>query len=132
MTLVLALLVAMGCSDEIEDIPEDTKPVADTEASSGSAEAKALYEQCRVRVEGAEKADECKTDADCVAAGCSKEVCIPKEVAGAGLTTPCDVEPCFAVLDSCGCVSGTCSWSVKDTVPAGATKAPTKGPRRLE
>jgi hypothetical protein len=35
-----------------------------------------LYEGCRRRVEGAEVAGECATDADCVRAGCSQEICL--------------------------------------------------------
>lgn len=71
---------------------------------------KALYEGCKARVEGETKDGECTTAADCAPAGCSKEVCVPKS---ANVTTMCDVQPCFAVLDSCGCVSGHCEWSLK-------------------
>ncbi len=38
----------------------------------------ALYESCRSRVEGRESAAECETDEDCMATGCSGEVCVTK------------------------------------------------------
>lgn len=71
-----------------------------------------IYEACRERVEGPEAAGECATDADCAKAGCSGEVCVTAATA-ADLTTTCDVLDCFRVLDTCGCVEGVCSWSVK-------------------
>jgi eight-cysteine-cluster-containing protein len=79
-------------------------------APSGETDPKALYAACRERVEGAEKDGECTTDADCAPTGCSREVCAPKSV---NVSTACDVQPCFAVLDHCGCVAGHCSWSLK-------------------
>lgn len=75
----------------------------------------ALYAGCRARVEGVETDGECKVDADCARAGCSQEVCVPASVA-VNVTTLCDVQPCFAVLDACGCVSGHCSWSLKQAL----------------
>lgn len=75
----------------------------------------ALYGMCRDRVEGDEKPGECKVDADCSRAGCSKEVCVPTAVA-ADLNTTCDKQPCFDVLESCGCISGTCSWTVRKSL----------------
>lgn len=72
----------------------------------------ALYQQCKQRVEGPDKAGECTTSADCVRTGCSSEVCASTADA-AGMMTTCEVLPCFAVLDACGCVDGVCSWSVK-------------------
>ena len=76
------------------------------------ADPAALYAGCRARVEGAEADGECTADADCARAGCSLEVCVPASIA-VNVTTMCDVQPCFAVLDTCGCVSGHCSWSLK-------------------
>ena len=72
----------------------------------------ALYAACEGRVEGPEAEGECTADEDCARSGCSQEVCVPKAEA-AGLMTPCDVQPCFAVLDQCGCVEGRCRWSLK-------------------
>lgn len=71
-----------------------------------------LYAGCKVRVEGTESAGECTTAADCVAAGCSHEVCVAKAKAD-GLQTTCDTLPCFAVLDQCGCTAGLCTWTLK-------------------
>lgn len=71
------------------------------------------YEECKTRVEGSDTEGECSADGDCVATGCSKELCVSKTVAGDGLVSPCEVLPCFSVLDTCGCNSGTCQWSVK-------------------
>ena len=72
------------------------------------------YEECKTRVEGADVAGECGADTDCVSTGCSKELCVSKTAAGEGLISPCEVLPCFSVLDSCGCNQGVCQWSVKD------------------
>ena len=77
------------------------------------ADPASLYETCRGRVEGPEQDGECDDDDDCATAGCSGEVCATTE-AVAGLMTTCEVRPCFAALDSCGCVEGRCSWSLKD------------------
>ena len=73
-----------------------------------------LYEGCRARVEGADTEGECQTDADCQRAGCSRELCISASDAAAGPMSTCEVRPCFAVLDACGCRDGVCAWSVRD------------------
>ena len=73
-----------------------------------------LYGSCKQRVEGAEAAGECKVDADCARAGCSKEVCVTATLAPT-VNTMCDTQPCFAVLDTCGCHEGLCSWTIKTT-----------------
>lgn len=75
----------------------------------------ALYEMCKARVEGEDKPGECKVDADCSRAGCSKEVCVPTAVA-ANVNTTCDKQPCFDVLESCGCTAGLCSWTVRKSL----------------
>ena len=72
-----------------------------------------LYATCKDRVEGPSAAGECTTDADCVTAGCSGEVCAAKASAE-GLMTTCEIRPCFAALDTCGCVEGVCSWALKE------------------
>ena len=74
-----------------------------------------VYEACRERVEGPEAAGECTTDADCVAVGCSQEMCVA--TTQSGLVSTCERLPCFSVLDACGCVEGLCSWSVKAPEP---------------
>lgn len=74
---------------------------------------KALYEGCKARVEGEEKDGECKENADCAVAGCSKEVCVTA-TAAPSINTLCDQQACFAVLNQCGCVAGRCSWSLKN------------------
>jgi len=71
------------------------------------------YEECKTRVEGVSTEGECAADTDCVATGCSKELCVSKVAAADGLVSPCEVLPCFAVLDTCGCQEGACVWSVK-------------------
>lgn len=96
-------------------------PDATVQADKSNAE---LYAECKERVEGREVDGECTTDEDCVAAGCSTEVCMTKANAE-GFTTTCDAQPCFEALDTCGCVEGRCSWSVKPDAPA--TDAPPAG-----
>lgn len=125
------LLLALACAhDPVEapppepatpSTPPSAQPVVFGEADAAGnptvliaptqgGDPKALYEGCRARVEGETKDGECTTAADCAPAGCSKEVCVPKSV---NVTTTCDVQPCFAVLDSCGCNAGHCEWSLK-------------------
>jgi eight-cysteine-cluster-containing protein len=72
-----------------------------------------LYGSCRERVEGRETEGECAADSDCVAAGCSGEICLAQEAAK-GLMGTCEVLPCFQALDACGCVEGMCRWSIKE------------------
>jgi eight-cysteine-cluster-containing protein len=74
------------------------------------------YEGCRDRVEGEDTPGECATDADCAPAGCGHEMCIPAARAGDVMST-CEVLPCFAVLDTCGCHAGVCTWTVKAELP---------------
>lgn len=75
-----------------------------------------LYNACRQRVEEPQTAGECGIDSDCVAVGCSKEVCVAVRVAG-DIATSCTTQPCFPYLDACGCHAGLCEWSLK--MPAG-------------
>ncbi|MCB9779125.1 MAG: hypothetical protein H6742_11225 [Alphaproteobacteria bacterium] len=82
-----------------------------------------LYAGCRERVEQPEADGECSADADCAATGCSGERCVAASVAG-DLMSTCEVQPCFQVLDHCGCVEGRCSWSLKDAAPGGGDQAP--------
>jgi eight-cysteine-cluster-containing protein len=86
-----------------------------------------LYQSCKTRVEGPEETGECRIDADCATAGCSGEVCATKE-AVAGLMSTCEVRPCFAALDTCGCIEGVCSWTLKSgpvsPLPGGGRSMP--------
>jgi len=72
----------------------------------------ALYADCETRVEGSDKEGECSADADCVAAGCSKELCISTKEAESGVMSTCEMRPCFTVLETCGCDAGRCRWRV--------------------
>lgn len=73
-----------------------------------------LYADCKTRVEGSDQAGECSSDADCQKAGCSQELCISKAEAAEGMMSTCEIRPCFAVLETCGCTEGVCSWAVGD------------------
>ena len=75
-----------------------------------------LYATCEARVEGPSVEGECASDADCGTAGCAAEVCTTR-TAAADVTTTCENKLCFSILDTCGCVDGQCSWSIKDAVP---------------
>jgi eight-cysteine-cluster-containing protein len=137
------LLLLMACA-KTPDTPTEAPAPADTPAAEAAAptaplilgEADAagqpteivlpaggspadLYGACKERVEGTEKAGtekagECTTDADCGKAGCSGEVCVAKSQV-ANVITTCDVQPCFAVLDTCGCAAGLCTWTLKSS-----------------
>lgn len=91
--------------------PAPQDPVVAATAGGQESDPAALYEQCRVRVEGVSEPGECATDADCARAGCSSEVCVATARKAESVTT-CEILPCFDVLSSCGCVEGVCAWSV--------------------
>jgi eight-cysteine-cluster-containing protein len=121
------LLLLLACSggrpaaeSPAADPPVGSPPVnaeggPDQPASTPGGTPADLYAACKDRVEGAGSAGECTTDADCVRTGCSSEVCVAKS-AGQGMST-CEVLPCFAALDTCGCHEGQCSWRLKASVP---------------
>lgn len=98
--------------------PEGPPAAAPPEAPEDALSPASLYAECRDRVEGREKDGECATDADCAKAGCSSEVCVTATLAPEVMTT-CEARPCFAVLDTCGCVEGRCSWSLAQELPPG-------------
>jgi eight-cysteine-cluster-containing protein len=108
------LLVA--CGGRTAPPPEPTvAPPAEVAPVSASPEG--LYAECRDRVEGPEAAGECAADADCGRTGCGSEVCTTSaEVAN--VMTTCEDRPCFAVLDTCGCHDGRCTWTVRPAGPA--------------
>ncbi|GDX81573.1 hypothetical protein LBMAG42_33840 [Deltaproteobacteria bacterium] len=134
--MLLLLVFALGCAKGTEPGPEAPPPAADATAATapapepvvlgalgeagpgaeltlmGPADPAAADLACRQRVEGTSTDGECKSDADCARAGCSQEVCVSATVAPT-LNTTCEKLPCFAELDTCGCVSGTCSWTWK-------------------
>ncbi len=133
MFLLLALACAHGPAEKPADPPppEPAPPVILGEADAQGnptvlgdpstpgltappSDPRALYQSCRERVEGVEADGECTTDVDCTAGGCSGEVCVPV-AAAVTLNTTCDKLPCFAVLKSCGCIEGHCSWTVNAT-----------------
>ena len=89
----------------------------------------AAYEKCRDRVEGPEKDGECATDADCVRAGCSSEVCVPRS-ASADVMTTCEILPCFRVLDDCTCREQRCTWTLGEAKALPPVKLPE--PRKVE
>jgi eight-cysteine-cluster-containing protein len=124
--LVVGLLV--GCKNGKTEPPApDPAPVAPTEAPAppappppppaAPADPKALYAECRDRMEKPETAGECKADADCAVTGCGKEVCTTAKGAGDVMTT-CENKPCFLVVENCGCHEGACTWNVKAEAPA--------------
>lgn len=53
----------------------------------------------------------CKSDADCVPAGCNGEICTSKANAG-NIASICVYKPEFACYKqiSCGCVTNSCAW----------------------
>jgi eight-cysteine-cluster-containing protein len=78
----------------------------------------ALYAACEERVEGPQAADECSVDADCAAGGASGEICTTTEAVGELISTA-EKRMCFAVLDTCGCTGGRCTWTLLDALPVG-------------
>lgn len=118
-------------STPVASPPPGEEPAAEPAGGVEGPSPASLYAECRDRVEGREKDGECSTDADCAKAGCSGEVCVTAALAPEVMTT-CEGRPCFAVLETCGCVEGRCSWSLTDTVPegmegTGAVQLPAQG-----
>lgn len=130
--MTLLLLLALACPGGRADAPAGESPAAEPPSSEARTEEPAglptmipapgtvgrppapasLDAGCLERVEGRQSQGECATDADCARAGCSAEVCVPSAVAADVITT-CEVLPCFAALDACGCHDGTCAWTLK-------------------
>ena len=130
LPLLIVLIACPRNPTTPEPAPDDAAPTVDLVGTVDGGDVVAdatdappqrtpaeLYAECHDRVEGRSADGECTTDADCVAAGCSTETCITAEAAK-GFMSTCEIKPCFAILDTCGCVEGQCSWSIKDTVPA--------------
>lgn len=109
MAIFLSLLFACGTA-EPPDLPAAPPK---TPATAVTPSPEALYMECWEAVEGPTEAGECTADVDCQAVGCSGEMCVTREVAASGIMSPCMERPCHAVLDTCGCVEGTCRWSLK-------------------
>lgn len=111
--LLLLLLACGGTRPGAAPPPEDAPSVVVTVPPAARGASKTPAGDCTQRVEGREQDGECVTDADCARAGCSQEVCVPAKAAGEVVTT-CEILPCFATLDSCGCHEGRCSWTYKE------------------
>lgn len=127
MVRVILALVMVGCAgkatpdtpkDEVTDkAPEpQPEPVTPPPAPVAVQTPAELYGECKDRVEGPQKDDECKTDADCATSGCGNEVCTTAAEKGNVMTT-CEDKLCFKVLDSCGCHEGECTWTLKAETP---------------
>jgi eight-cysteine-cluster-containing protein len=132
--LVVAILAA-GCGrpgarpqvPEASGVAEASAPAPASEPEPIPAPTPAsLYAECKDRVEGVGAPGECASDADCQKAGCGAEVCTTV-AAAKDVTTTCENKPCFAVLDTCGCHEGQCTWTLKAEIPTpapGATRLP--------
>lgn len=79
---------------------------------AGHLETRCVESKCKQvpRVSDAEPIGLCKSDGDCIVAGCNSELCVQKvddEVFSA-----CVVEPWHECLEktSCGCNDGKCAW----------------------
>ena len=129
--LVCCALTACNRPDRMAPPAPPTSPVIDGSQAGAPAEgsvssdvdrsgAKAgrsaadQYARCKARVEGSDTPGECTADTDCQRAGCSQELCIASTEAAMGVMSTCEVRPCFAVLEACGCHDGVCAWSVGD------------------
>jgi len=97
-----------------DPVPPEPVPAPADEAAATPA---SMYAACRDRVEQPEADGECKTAADCGVSGCGGELCAAKS--HGAIASTCEVRACFSVLDSCGCVEGRCTWSLKAAVPEG-------------
>ncbi|MBD3398140.1 eight-cysteine-cluster domain-containing protein [Candidatus Micrarchaeota archaeon] len=57
-----------------------------------------------------EDTTECQADSDCVVAGCSSQLCVPKELSDVVTTCEYLEEYECLPLTTCGCYNGTCGW----------------------
>ena len=133
LIVALVMVCATGCGrSDRKSLPEAPAPAVSQPAAPADSvvlpkptasgrppvestrSAAELYAECEARVEGRSVPGECQSDADCQTAGCSGELCISKQEAALGPMSTCEVRPCFAVLQACGCQEGTCRWSVGD------------------
>lgn len=130
MRAAFVLSLLLGCWSEPEHtLPEPAPDLVATPAPVPSApvevepdhpEPKAapmspqdLHTACLVRVEFPESEGECKRDGQCVATGCSNEICVPKSAMQDGVMSTCEQRACFEVLDACTCQEGRCRWTLK-------------------
>lgn len=134
--LFIAMISALvGCAKDrpptVETPPTPaatpSEPVAPPDKPTANWTPDTLYGACRDRVEQPEVQGECEVDADCAPTGCSQEVCTTT-AAGEGMMTTCGIEPCFQILDTCGCQSGVCSWALKAEVPPALQAMPKPKP----
>jgi eight-cysteine-cluster-containing protein len=125
MTYAALMFVACSGSPPPATTPEPAPapaPEAAPEPAPKKVSAQSMYDECKGRVEGPSAAGECTKDDDCAVGGSSGEVCVTTLFA-AELVTAAEKMPCFAVLDTCTCQKGTCTWTVKDEVPEGTNTA---------
>jgi eight-cysteine-cluster-containing protein len=109
------LLAAFGCGRErapAVPVPVPAPALAPAPAPAGETSPAALYASCEPYVEGPQSDGECRADGDCARAGCGLVVCTTATSA-TDLMTTCEDRPCYAVLDTCGCHDGRCTWTVR-------------------
>ena len=61
---------------------------------------------------GSSSMDECTSNSDCSANGCSGQVC--QSINEEGMITTCEWRDCYASVDyglECGCVDSKCQWN---------------------
>ena len=116
MLLALFLACPRGTPPEdLDDVALQPEPPVSTLIQGppppSPEEIRASYTLCHDRVEGKSSPGECKSDADCAAAGCSGEVCVTA-LSAPDIITTCEILACFAVLSHCGCTEGLCQWAL--------------------
>lgn len=83
--LIILLVVIIGCQENVveDDSSEDEQIIS----------------------------GECVTDNDCARAGCSSQLCVPKDKAK-GMRTTCEFRAEYECLrlTSCSCIEGKCGW----------------------
>jgi len=88
---------------------------------AGMFETKCVSHQCKIVKKeengfcGWSTGGECESDADCMAGGCSGQVCQSKKEAP--VVTTCEYRECYSAANyglSCSCVNNKCEWSKSD------------------
>jgi eight-cysteine-cluster-containing protein len=122
--LVLGLLTLAACpkkSEQPADRPDAPPPPSDPPPSQppppaeDRAPAVAKDHPLYDRVEGTSFENACEGDGNCVASGCSGEICSAEQA-----NSTCEFpEGGFPKGDACGCVSGQCIWYTRGAPAAG-------------
>ena len=73
-----------------------------------------LYEGCRDRLELRRVTNECVQDS--TAPKAVVEVNYASQDVAKTMGSTCEVRPCFATLNSCGCQAGKCQWTLKEGI----------------